>query len=84
MLIKAKDRAKADADWLRAPLLRQSGAKNKHFIYRLTTLYWDRPRMEAAKDAYERHYKRKFVADVKAYLDGDFEDFAVALTGGKI
>jgi len=83
MLIKARDRAKADADWLRAPLLRKSGAKEKHFIYRVTTLYWDRSRLEAAKEAYQREYGRRLVTDVKAYLDGDYEYLVVALIGGK-
>ncbi|KAG9254356.1 uncharacterized protein F5Z01DRAFT_687011 [Emericellopsis atlantica] len=83
MLIKARDRAKADADWLRAPLLRKPGAKEKHFIYRITTLYWDRSRLEAAKEAYQREHGRKLVTDVKAYLDGDYEYLVVALIGGK-
>lgn len=83
MLAKAKDRAKADADWLRTPLTRSTGVKDKHFLYRITTLYWDRPRLEAAKDAYEKQHRRKLESDVKAYLGGDFEDLVVALIGGK-
>lgn len=83
MLAKAKDRAKADADWLRTPLVRSAGVKDKHFLYRVTALYWDRPRLEAAKEAYEREHRRKLASDVKAYLGGDFEDLVVALIGGK-
>ena len=83
MLLVSSDRAKADAEWLRAPLARKMGVKDKHFIYRVTTLYWDRARLDAAKDAYERIYRKKLAADVKEVLGGDYEDLMVALIGGK-
>ena len=83
MLLVSSDRAKADAAWLRGPLARSMGVKDKHFIYRVTTLYWDRSRLEAAKDAYERVYRRKLAADVKEFLGGDYEDLVLALIGGK-
>merc|ERR1712000_585649 len=83
MLLMGTDKARADAEWLRQPLMRGVGVKDKHFIYRITTLYWNKARLEEAKKAYERHFKRKLVTDVKEMLGGDYEDLVVALLGGK-
>lgn len=83
MLLMSNDRAKADAEWLRGPLTRKLGAKDKHFIHRVTTLYWDRSRLEAAKAVYESQFRRKLAADVKESLSGDYEDLVIALIGGK-
>ncbi|KFA56522.1 hypothetical protein S40293_01059 [Stachybotrys chartarum IBT 40293] len=81
MLGTGSDLAKADAAWLHASLVRRTGPKDKHFIYRLTTLYWDRGRMDAAKAAYERVYGKKLARVVKDALDGSYEDISMALIG---
>lgn len=83
MLAMGTDRARADAEWLWQPLTRGVGVKDKHLIYRITTLYWNKPRLEEAKLAYEKRYKTKLVTQVKDILGGDYEDLIVALLGGK-
>lgn len=83
MLLIGTNKARADAEWLRQPLTRGIGVKDKHFIYRITTLYWNKPRLEAAKQEYERLYRKKLVTDAKEMLGGDYEDLVVALVGGK-
>lgn len=83
MLQSATDRAKSDAEWLRSPLVRKFGVKNSLFLYRITTLYWDRSRLDAAKDAYKKHNHRTLAKDVKEFLGGDYEDLIIALVGGE-
>jgi annexin A7/11 len=82
LLLMANDRAKADAEWLHSPLAGKVGVKDKQFIYRLTTLYWNPPRLTAAKGAYKTVYRKPLKTDVKEALRGDYEDLCVALLGG--
>lgn len=81
MLMMSSDRAKADAQWLHTPLVRPN-VKDKHLIYRLTTLYWDKNRMAAAKGMYKTMYRKTLKADVKEMLSSDYEDLIVALVEG--
>lgn len=83
MLVSAKDKGRSDAEWLRSPLARKVGVKSNHFIYRITTLYWDKNRLAAAKDAYKKRFNVTLTRDVKEFLGGDLEDFVVALVGEK-
>ena len=83
MLLSSSDRAKSDAEWLKQPLARKFGVKNNLFIYRVSTLYWDKPRLEAAKEAYRRVNGKTLGKDVKEFLSGDYEDFVLALIGEK-
>lgn len=82
MVEGAEDRARADAARLRAPLVRSS-RKDALFINRVVALYWDRPRLEAAKAAYKTRYGRPLARDVKEILSGDYEDVIRALIGDK-
>lgn len=81
MLMMGTNRAKADAEWLRQPLTRGAGVKHKHFIYRVTNLYWNKQRFNQAKQEYERMYRRKLAKDAKEMLSGDYEDLIIALIG---
>ena len=83
MLLSATDRGRSDAEWLRSPLARKFSVKSSHFIYRITTLYWDKSRLAAAKDAYKKTYNTSLSKDVKEFLGGDLEDFVIALIGEK-
>ncbi|CAG9952807.1 unnamed protein product [Clonostachys rosea f. rosea IK726] len=82
ILLMSSDHAKADAQWLHSPLMGKMGVKDKQFIYRLTSLYWNPPRLAAAKDAYKTVYRKTLKTDVKEALRGDYEDLCVALLGG--
>lgn len=80
MLLGARDKPRADADWLREPLVRKIGGRATHFIYRLTTLYWDRARLERAKDTYKRYSNKSVMQDVGA-KNGPYESLVATLLG---
>ncbi|KAH7317011.1 hypothetical protein B0I35DRAFT_354526 [Stachybotrys elegans] len=77
MLAAGSGPAKADAAWLNAALKRRT----KYFIYRLTTMYWDRSRLDAAKAAYAQVYGKSLGKEIKDVLDGSYEDICMALIG---
>lgn len=83
MLLASSDRARSDAEWLRQPLARKFGVKSNLFIYRISTLYWDKGRLDAAKEAYRKYNNRPLSKDVKEFLSGDYEDLVLALIGEK-
>jgi len=76
MLMAGKDRAASDAMRLRESLTKR---KDKLFINRMVSLYWDQPRQAAAKDAYRRKYGTTLARDVRDLLKGDLEDMMLAL-----
>jgi annexin A7/11 len=77
------DGGKADADALRAPLLKT--IKNTRAItYRVLRLFWgDRARLHAAQAAYQTIYRKTLAAELKDSLSGDYENLMIALVGGK-
>lgn len=83
MLLNSSDKARSDAEWLRQPMARKLSVKSATLIYRVTTLYWDKGRLDAAKDAYKRHFGKPLAKDVKDFLSGDYEDLVIALIGEK-
>ena len=76
MLTAAQNRAGADALRLREALTKR---KDKLFINRVVSLYWDYPRLNAAKDAYRKRFGTPLAKDVKDLLKGDMEDVMLAL-----
>lgn len=78
MLSTGQDRARADAVRLREALTKR---KDKLFINRVASLYWDRPRLDAAKEAYRKRYGVALAKEVKDQLKGDLEDVMLALLG---
>ncbi|KAI0892052.1 Annexin [Annulohypoxylon nitens] len=80
MLESALDRARTDARRLEKPLYK-TPRKDRLFINRVVSLYWDRNRLDAAKAAYHRHSQSRATLRVaiKAVLGGDYEDIMVAL-----
>ena len=78
----AMDRAKMDAQRLRDPLYK-TVRKDRLFINRVVSLYWDQNRFEAAKAAYKKRYGVSFAKDVKDILSGDYEDAILALAREK-
>jgi annexin A7/11 len=76
MLTASRDRAASDAQRLREALIKK---KETLFVNRLVSLYWDGPRLQAAKDAYRKKFHCTLAKDVKDALKGDLEDFALAL-----
>lgn len=80
ILQHSTDRAKSDAERLRKPLLKTL-RKDKLFINRVLALYWDRPRLEAAKAAHRKLYGRPLSKEIKDALSGDYEDLMIALVG---
>lgn len=81
MVVTAVDRTKADAQRLRAPLLKT--VRPDHlFVNRVLKMYLDRSRLEAARLAYKKMYGVAFSKDVKDYLSGDYEKLIVAMIGG--
>lgn len=76
MLAAGQDRATADAVRLREALTKK---KEKLLINRVVALYWDAPRLEAAKKAYQKRFGTAIGKQVKAYLSGDLEDVLLAL-----
>ncbi|KAI1383833.1 Annexin [Hypoxylon trugodes] len=80
MLESAIDRARSDAKRLEKPLYR-TPRKDRLFINRVVSLYWDRSRLDAAKSAYQRYSSTRASLrnSIKALLSGDYEDLMVAL-----
>ncbi|KAI1474871.1 Annexin [Daldinia eschscholtzii] len=80
MLENAVDRARFDAKRLEKPLYR-TPRKDRLLINRVVSLYWDRPRQEAAKAAYQRYSSARtsLRAAFRAMLSGDYEDLMIAL-----
>ncbi len=76
MLAAGRDRAADDAIRLRDAL---NKGKNKLLINRAVTLYWDVPRLEAAKAAYRKRFGHAIGKDVKDLLQGDLEDVLLAI-----
>lgn len=76
MLAAGRDRASADAVRLREALTK---GKDKLFINRVVSLYWDPPRLEAAKAAYRKKFRVAIGKEVKDLLKGDLEDAMLAL-----
>lgn len=81
LLGSGTDKARADAMWLKQPLEGKVGVKDKMLIYRVTTLYWDRSRLEAAKGAYRQLYNRTLGTDISGMLTGDYRELMLALVG---
>jgi annexin A7/11 len=80
MLVCAVDPARADAERLREPLTKTI-RKDRLFINRVVSLYWDKNRLQEAKGAYKNAYGTRLGKDVKEYLSGDYEDIIMALIG---
>ncbi|KAH7165234.1 hypothetical protein EDB81DRAFT_778850 [Dactylonectria macrodidyma] len=80
MLLQGIDRARHDADKLRAPL-DKTFRKDRLFINRVVSLYWDQNRLNAAKAAYKKIYGHPLRKFVKDKLSGDYEDLMLALLG---
>ncbi|AEO59738.1 hypothetical protein MYCTH_103611 [Thermothelomyces thermophilus ATCC 42464] len=76
MLAEADDPAAADALRLRKAL---TGRKDKLFINRVVSLYWNFPRLASAKDAYRKRYGTTLARNVKDLLKEDFEAVVLAL-----
>jgi annexin A7/11 len=76
MLAAAQNRAHSDAYRLRDALTK---GKEKLFINRVVSLYWDMPRLQAAKEAYLKLFKTPLGRAVKNYLKGDLEDVMLGL-----
>ncbi|KAI8656452.1 hypothetical protein NCS56_01249300 [Fusarium sp. Ph1] len=81
MLDHATDPALFVASKLNRPL--RSSRKEKHFINRLLALYWRPNGIQMARTGYERYFRVSLRSDIKAGLDGDFEQLALALIGEK-
>lgn len=80
MLLQGVSRADSDAARLRAPL-DKTFRKDRLFINRVVSLYWDRNRLHAAKAAYKKRYGEALHTTVKDKLSGDYEDLILALLG---
>lgn len=76
MLTAGQNRAWSDAFRLREALTK---GKNKLFINRVVSLYWDLPRLQAAKDAYKKRFNVTLAKEVKDLLKGDLEDVILAM-----
>jgi annexin A7/11 len=76
MLTAGQNRAWSDAFRLREALTKR---KNKLFINRVVSLYWDLPRLQAAKDAYKKRFNVTLAKEVKDLLKGDLEDVILAM-----
>lgn len=84
MLESAVDRARTDAKRLEEPL-HKTIRKDRLFINRVVSLYWNRSRLEAAKSAYEI-YSTGGVSlsdSVKMNLSGDYMEAILALLAEK-
>ncbi|KAJ3530138.1 hypothetical protein NM208_g9458 [Fusarium decemcellulare] len=82
MLYHATDRARSDAGRLSTPL-NKSIRKNRLFINRIVSLYWDQGRLHQAKQAYKAVTGATLGGNIKSVLDGDYEKFTLALIGEK-
>jgi annexin A7/11 len=80
IILQGKDRGNADA--LRLGQALQRG-KNRLFINRVVSLYWNPQRMQEAKAAYKTKYGTTLGRHVKEFLSGDYEDVVMALIGEK-
>jgi len=80
MLTAGQNRARSDAFRLREALTKR---KDRLLINRVVALYWDRPRLEAAKEAYKKRFGVALGKEVKDLLKGDLEDVLLALLGEK-
>ncbi|PKS08141.1 hypothetical protein jhhlp_005416 [Lomentospora prolificans] len=78
MLTAGQDRARSDALRLRESLTKRN---DKRLINLVVSLYWDRPRLDAAKEAYQKRYGIALAKEVKDLLKGDLEDVILALLG---
>ncbi|KAM0255707.1 hypothetical protein ACHAQJ_005461 [Trichoderma viride] len=84
MLVSAAaDIGKADADALRAPLMKTL-QKDNIFTYRALRLYWgDRTKLQAAQAAHQKYYHKTLAKELRELLSGDYENLMVALIGEK-
>ncbi|KAH7184902.1 uncharacterized protein B0J16DRAFT_340634 [Fusarium flagelliforme] len=82
ILFHALDRARSDAGRLQRPLNKTFG-KNRLFINRLVSLYWDQGRLHQTKMAYKPVTGSTLAGHMKSELSGDFEHFALAIIGEK-
>ncbi|KAK4150138.1 hypothetical protein C8A00DRAFT_37272 [Chaetomidium leptoderma] len=76
MLTAGQNKAVSDACLLREALTKR---KDELFINRVVTLWWDMPRLEAAKAAYKKRFGVALAKEVKDLLKGDLEDVMLAL-----
>lgn len=79
-LTAGQNRAGSDALRLREALTKK---KERLFINRVVGLYWDRPRLTAAKDAYQKQFRTTLAKEVRDYLKGDLLSVMLALLGEK-
>ncbi|KAI0846705.1 Annexin [Daldinia vernicosa] len=85
MLENAIDRARFDAKRLERPLYK-TPRKDRLLINRVVSLYWNRPRQDAAKAAYQIHSSARtslraaFNAVLSGdFMSGDYKDLMIAL-----
>ncbi|KAH9889704.1 Annexin [Xylariomycetidae sp. FL2044] len=80
IFLHARDRAHLDARRLAQPL-RKTVRDDRLFINRVVSLYWDPPRLEAAKAAYQRVFNTgsSFGTAVKTLLTGGYGDLMLTL-----
>ncbi|KAG8672188.1 hypothetical protein FPOAC2_05556 [Fusarium poae] len=82
ILYHALDRARSDAGRLQRPLNKSFG-KNRLFINRLVSLYWDQGRLHQTNMAYKPVTGSTLAGNIKSELSGDYKDFALAIIGEK-
>lgn len=82
MLLYAVDRPRADAKLIHSPL-NKTMRKDSLLINRLVRLYWDKPRLEHAKEAYRKKYGQTLASDIKEETKGDYERILLAIIGDK-
>ncbi|KAI1775846.1 Annexin [Hypoxylon cercidicola] len=80
ILESATDRARFDAKRLEKPLYK-TPRKDRLFIDRVVSLYWDRSRLELAKAAFQRYSPSRTAlrSSIRGLLSGDYEDLMLAL-----
>ena len=76
------DRGVADAKLIHGPL-NKTMRKDGLLIQRLVRLYWDKPRLEAAKAAYRKLYNQTLASDIKEETKGDYERILLGVIGEK-
>ncbi|KAM0345050.1 hypothetical protein ACHAPU_006936 [Fusarium lateritium] len=82
ILYHALDRARSDANSLHMPL-NKSLRKDRLFINRLVSLYWDQGRLFQTKQAYKPVTGVALSGNIKSVLSGDYKEFALAVLGEK-
>lgn len=82
MLLNAIDKPRADARLIHVPL-NKAMRKDTLLINRLVRLYWDKPRLEAAKAAYKKVYAQTLASDIKEETSGDYEKLLLGIIGEK-